>query len=765
MTNPIKILFLSANPKNITQLHLDQEVEEIKARIQSATYRDRFALIPYFAAKPDDLQDTLLKHSPQILHFSGHGSPTRGIFLENASGNSQLVSAEALAHLLATLKDNLRVVVLNACYSSLQAEGISQIVDVTIGMRHEIGDQGAIKFASAVYGGLANGRSVQVSFDLGVAALHRQNIPENHIPVLLPGPGVNPDEIYFLEGRDAQPSGEEPTHPDSSPQSRLEHHDDPMRIDVIVLQRGTNRRIEGWRYATGLDRPFFVTLDGQQNRLTPEVAWRDLAIRINQMASDKSNNSAKLALDVFLVLRGRLVEDYDCAWFEEIAGSARDYTWASNIYVVWDQKPETKFDRLYTGNEITLEEWFRMLISFGVTDLIEIPKKERLRKTDPDTLLRDCAQKSEIRRTRMRKLVSHEGSGIVLRDDAFFLEEFLNAFARNDFRFSESKNLVVFYDQRPKKSWGQLVEKSGFFNRSGIWFVAALCRDDKDFRDLEQLWKQESHKTKPRCFDGIFVFNGIFEWLYALLRLKQAGHSSPAALPPTTQPEVEWLEPDTILIEREPANEELRLLVTSTFILPEENAPHFSSEGFSQLVKEQKEYCVSATKEIGAVLRKLSFNVAVEVHHCVRSEQVSGPLKGRKFTAWLFLGHRNRLSGVRTEYEGHYDAPENWLYSFELYGTRNLQLVIFSSYASAAIARRLAASGARVAVGFQNETLAQASRDLSAMVVPAALGPGDRQSAVISALTEAQDSLHRVDSAEQKNRDTGPIVFAVKAKL
>jgi CHAT domain-containing protein len=753
MTNPIKILFLSANPENITQLDLDREVDEIKARIRSARYHDRFELIPYFAARPDDLQDTLLTHSPQILHFSGHGSPTRGIFLENNSGSSQLVSAQALAHLLAIAKENLRVVVLNACYSSLQAEGISQIVDVTIGMRHEIGDLSAIKFASALYGGLANGRSVQRSFDLGLAALDVQNIAETHIPVLLPGLGVNPSEIFFVSSREAKP------------ESQPEQNDGTMRIDVIVLQRGTNRRIKAWRYATGLDRPFFITLDGQQKRLTPEVAWRDLALEINQMACNKSNNLSDLALDVFLVFRGRFVENYDCACLEEIARYARDYTWASNIYIVWDQKPETKFDRLYTGNEMTLEEWFRMLIRFGVTDLIEIPKKERLRKTDPDSLLRDCALKSERRRRRMRKLVSNEGSGIVLRDDAFFLEEFLNAFAMNEVLFSESQNLVVFYDQRPKKSWGQLVEKSGFFNRSGIWFVAALCRDHKDFRDLEQLWKQESNKAKPRCFDGIFVFNGIFEWLYALIRLKQAAHPSPATLRPTTQPDVEWLEPDKILIEREPGNGELSLLVTSTFVLSEENAFHFSPEGFSQLVKEQNEYCISAAKEIGAVLRKLSFNVAVEVHHCLRSEQVSHLLKDRQFTAWLFLGHRNRLRGVRKEYEGHYAAPENWLYSFELYGTRNLQLVIFSSYASAAIARRLAASGARVAVGFQNETLAQASRELSAMVMPAALEPGDRQSAVISALTEAQDFLQRIYSAEKNNRDTGPTVFAVKTIL
>jgi hypothetical protein len=191
MTDPVKILFLSANPKNITRIRLDEEVREVDEKIQMGEYRDQLALIPHFAVRPGDLQLTLLRHKPHILHFSGHGSPTEGIILEDSSGQTKLVSIDALASLFSAIKDNLRIVVLNACYSGVQAEGISQIIDFTIGMKKEIGDHSAIVFSAAFYRGLTFGRSVQESFDLGINALLLEGIPESQTPTLLTKQGAN----------------------------------------------------------------------------------------------------------------------------------------------------------------------------------------------------------------------------------------------------------------------------------------------------------------------------------------------------------------------------------------------------------------------------------------------------------------------------------------------------------------------------------------------------------------------------------------------
>src|SRR5690242_8758802 len=105
MTDPIKILFLSSNPKNITHIRLDEEVREVDEKIQMAKFRDHLQLIPHFAVRPEDLQQTLLRRKPHILHFSGHGSPTDGIVVEDNKGQTKLVSVDALADLFAIIKD------------------------------------------------------------------------------------------------------------------------------------------------------------------------------------------------------------------------------------------------------------------------------------------------------------------------------------------------------------------------------------------------------------------------------------------------------------------------------------------------------------------------------------------------------------------------------------------------------------------------------------------------------------------------------------
>jgi len=201
MTKSIKILFLSANPKDISHIRLDEEVREVDQKIQLGEFRDQLQLLPHFAVRPADLMQHLLRHQPHVLHFSGHGSATEGIVLEDDTGNTKLVSTDALANLISIVKDNVRIVVLNACFSALQANGIRQVVDFTIGMQKAIGDRSAILFSASFYQGLAFGRSVQESFSLGVSALLLHGIPEANTPILLSKVGADPSKTYLVPHR------------------------------------------------------------------------------------------------------------------------------------------------------------------------------------------------------------------------------------------------------------------------------------------------------------------------------------------------------------------------------------------------------------------------------------------------------------------------------------------------------------------------------------------------------------------------------------
>ena len=192
-SSPIKtILILAANPKDTQALRIDEEVREIKEGLRRSRYRDQFQIRSAWAVRPDDLRRALLDHQPQIVHFAGHGAGQRGLVLENSSGQGQPVSGEALARLFSLFKDQVECVLLNACYSAVQAEAIHQQINCVIGMDQAIGDLAAIKFATGFYDGLGAGRAYDEAFQLGLTAIDLEGIPETATPQLLHGLSPSP---------------------------------------------------------------------------------------------------------------------------------------------------------------------------------------------------------------------------------------------------------------------------------------------------------------------------------------------------------------------------------------------------------------------------------------------------------------------------------------------------------------------------------------------------------------------------------------------
>ncbi|MGB5914151.1 MAG: CHAT domain-containing protein, partial [Phormidesmis sp.] len=142
-----RILILAANPLDSSRLRLDEELREIEAVLSRAKQRDRFDIRLQYATRPSDIQQALLDYNPQIVHFCGHGDGAKGLIFEDDSGRSQFVSARALANLFELFADQVKCVVLNACYSEVQAAAIHQHIDCVIGMNQAIGDRAAIEFA------------------------------------------------------------------------------------------------------------------------------------------------------------------------------------------------------------------------------------------------------------------------------------------------------------------------------------------------------------------------------------------------------------------------------------------------------------------------------------------------------------------------------------------------------------------------------------------------------------------------------------------
>jgi len=178
------ILFLASSPVNEARLRLDVEMREIDNGLRLAQQRDRFVIEQRWAVRTDDLRRALLDLNPEIVHFCGHGAGAGGLVLEDNAGQVKLASTEALARLFKLFTNRVRCVVLNACYSKMQAEAIRQHIDYVVGMSDAVSDTAAIKFTVGFYDALVRERSYEDAFDFGCNAIEFENLPEELTPVL-----------------------------------------------------------------------------------------------------------------------------------------------------------------------------------------------------------------------------------------------------------------------------------------------------------------------------------------------------------------------------------------------------------------------------------------------------------------------------------------------------------------------------------------------------------------------------------------------------
>jgi len=202
MGKSVKILVLATNPDKTEPLRLDAEVRGIDQALQQSRFRDKFELEQQWAVRVSDLQRLLLRYKPDIVHFSGHGSESSEIILEDSEGNSKPVPASALSRLFSLFKDNIQCVVLNACYSEAQAEAIAQHINCVVGMSGAIGDDAAISFSEAFYGALGDGKDIKTAFELGCNQINLEDLDDQDTPKLKSVKGKTEEMVFVPDPGD-----------------------------------------------------------------------------------------------------------------------------------------------------------------------------------------------------------------------------------------------------------------------------------------------------------------------------------------------------------------------------------------------------------------------------------------------------------------------------------------------------------------------------------------------------------------------------------
>jgi hypothetical protein len=207
MREKIKVLFLSADPFRAgARWELEEQRRAIGHALPRGPARHTLELVAHFAWHGRDVQDALLRHEPQVVHFAAHGDGPAAIYLGDEHGRRQAVDREALRGLLGIVRDSVRIVVLDGADTLPAVLALSEVADYTIGTNRRAGGGSATGFVDAFYGAVGMGRTVLAAFELGLAQLELEGNPGAATPVRRIRRGVNLDAT-LLPGPDA---GKEP---------------------------------------------------------------------------------------------------------------------------------------------------------------------------------------------------------------------------------------------------------------------------------------------------------------------------------------------------------------------------------------------------------------------------------------------------------------------------------------------------------------------------------------------------------------------------
>ncbi|MGF1490358.1 MAG: alpha/beta hydrolase [Prochloraceae cyanobacterium] len=250
------ILILAANPNGTDLLQLNEEADRIKKGLLEGKNEKNgktYSIKVEKAVWVKEISKYLLQYKPLVLHFSGHGSSSGEIILNNEVNEPIRISAETLGELLGivqkSLEGRLECVVLNACFSQEKADAIAEQVKCVVGMSKEIDDESAISFSEGFYRGLGFGQGYYEAFKLGVNAIKLSNLPDSEVP------------RFFARDTSVFQS--------KSLITRTKRSDTLAEATLYPLWFGTNRKIID---SNNLSQGFSVERDNQLHYGTCQVA-------------------------------------------------------------------------------------------------------------------------------------------------------------------------------------------------------------------------------------------------------------------------------------------------------------------------------------------------------------------------------------------------------------------------------------------------------------------------------------------------------------
>jgi hypothetical protein len=228
--------------------------------LERSGFRDRFELVTRWAAEPLDLLRELRKFKPTVVHFSGRGTagvaghaigpephldvdiepghnggdPRPGLFFQGPDGGPQLVSTEALEATLGAAGSSVKLIVLSACYSELNANALLRHISCVVGVSGAIADDAARSFAIGFYGGLGERESIAAAYAQGCAAISLQGLADHDRPKLAVRAGIDVGKLVLAADSVEAPASEGGTKSagHSATSRHRPHPATPPQVDI-----------------------------------------------------------------------------------------------------------------------------------------------------------------------------------------------------------------------------------------------------------------------------------------------------------------------------------------------------------------------------------------------------------------------------------------------------------------------------------------------------------------------------------------------------
>jgi hypothetical protein len=468
-----------------------------------------------------------------------------------------------------------------------------------------------------------------------------------------------------------------------------------LQIHVLIVQHGRRQPRREWIEDS-----------------TSELLLHEWAESCSLWPQSLLNNEAD-PIEVALCLdRDSLARGFESHFIRRVIEQAHKSMWGAKVYVIVDDSAPLLSAASLTAGEGETPEWLEELLKYKIADILRWPMK---RDTDYGKAFKRSANR--IQQVLAAALDRH-WKCLVQTPPQLSLEQesLLSPFLVDSFNELHDENcLIVIPEERQedfvKRLKRRLQSASGF--EIIIGFVDRISDPPEE---LEEFCKSKGY--------ALVRFHGMLE-LYSFMhklnpvRLEVSErHSIPVRMDGTRA--FQSAMPPLLLVT------------------------HSYQPG-------DKLGCLMAATDTWELIKDLADDIAT-IHPAIDCAKLTNILEERNhLLAWIHIGHGEDDGLIRAG-DGLPHPADDWLSCFGAYES-SLALAVFSSCNSAAVAKRFAQSGARVAIGFTNRVHKKVCIEITKRVVTAALKTNGARDEILKAFTFGRKRLKSDD------REAVPVAF------